>query len=102
MDILTIPKNSLIKQYQKLFEMENVKLSFTKDALLSIADRSIIKKTGARGLRSILENILLDTMFKLPVLEDLEEVVVNAEVVKNNREPLQIFTDKKNKVDTSA
>ena len=101
-DILTIPKNSLIKQYQKLFEMENVKLSFTKDALLSIADRSIIKKTGARGLRSILENILLDTMFKLPVLEDLEEVVVNAEVVKNNREPLQIFTDKKNKVDTSA
>ena len=101
-EILTIPKNSLIKQYQKLFEMENVKLSFTKDALLSIADRSIIKKTGARGLRSILENILLDTMFKLPVLEDLEEVVVNAEVVKNNREPLQIFTDKKNKVDTSA
>ena len=101
-EILTIPKNSLIKQYQKLFEMENVKLSFTKDALLSIADRSIIKKTGARGLRSILENILLDTMFKLPVLEDLEEVVVNAEVVKKNREPLQIFTDKKNKVDTSA
>jgi len=101
-DILTIPKNSLIKQYQKLFEMEDVKLSFTKDALLSIADYSIIKKTGARGLRSILENILLDTMFKLPVLDGLEEIVVNAEVVKKNREPLQIFTDKKNKVDTSA
>ena len=100
--ILTIPKNSLIKQYQKLFEMEDVKLSFTKDALLSIADYSIIKKTGARGLRSILENILLDTMFKLPVLDGLEEIVVNAEVVKKNREPLQIFTDKKNKVDTSA
>ena len=101
-EILTIPKNSLIKQYQKLFEMEDVKLSFTKDALLSIADYSIIKKTGARGLRSILENILLDTMFKLPVLDGLEEIVVNAEVVKKNREPLQIFTDKKNKVDTSA
>ena len=101
-EILTIPKNSLIKQYQKLFEMDNVKLSFTNDALLSIADRSIIKKTGARGLRSILENILLDTMYKLPALEDLEEVVVNAEVVNNNRKPLQIFTDKKNKVDTSA
>ena len=101
-EILTIPKNSLIKQYQKLFEMEDVKLSFTKDALQSIADYSIIKKTGARGLRSILENILLDTMFKLPVLDDLEEIVVNAEVVKKNREPLQIFTDKKNKVDTSA
>ena len=101
-EILTIPKNSLIKQYQKLFEMEDVKLSFTKDALISIADYSIIKKTGARGLRSILENILLDTMFKLPVLDGLEEIVVNAEVVKKNREPLQIFTDKKNKVDTSA
>ena len=101
-EILTIPKNSLIKQYQKLFEMEDVKLSFTKDALLSIADYSIIKKTGARGLRSILENILLDTMYKLPVLDGLEEIVVNAEVVKKNREPLQIFTDKKNKVDTSA
>ena len=101
-EILTIPKNSLIKQYQKLFEMEDVKLSFTKDALLSIADYSIIKKTGARGLRSILENILLDTMYKMPVLDGLEEIVVNAEVVKKNREPLQIFTDKKNKVDTSA
>ena len=82
--------------------MENVKLSFTKEALLCIADHSVIKKTGARGLRSILENILLDTMFKLPVLDGLEEIVVNSEVVKNNREPLQIFTDKKNKVDTSA
>ena len=101
-EILTIPKNSLIKQYQKLFEMEDVKLSFTKEALLSIADYSVIKKTGARGLRSILENILLDTMYKLPVLDGLEEIVVNAEVVKKNREPLQIFTDKKNKVDTTA
>ena len=101
-EILTIPKNSLIKQYQKLFEMEDVKLSFTKDALISIAGYSIIKKTGARGLRSILENILLDTMYKMPVLDGLEEIVVNAEVVKKNREPLQIFTDKKNKVDTSA
>jgi len=100
-EILTIPKNSLIKQYQKLFEMENVKLSFTKEALLSIADYSVIKKTGARGLRSILENILLNTMYKLPILDDLEEIVVNAEVVKKNREPLQIFSDKKNKVDTS-
>ena len=101
-EILTTPKNSLIKQYQKLFEMENVKLSFTKDALSSIADLSIRKKTGARGLRSILESILLDTMYKLPVIEGLEEIVVNSEVVINNREPLQIITDKKNKVDTSA
>ena len=101
-EILTTPKNSLIKQYQKLFEMENVKLSFTKDALTSIADLSIKKRTGARGLRSILENILLDTMYKLPVIDGLEEIVVNSEVVRKNREPLQIFTDKKNKVDTSA
>ena len=101
-EILTVPKNSLIKQYQKLFEMENVKLSFTKDALTSIADLSIIKKTGARGLRSILENILLDTMYKLPLIDGLEEIVVNSEVVRKNRQPLQIFTDKKNKVDTSA
>ena len=101
-EILTTPKNSLVKQYQKLFEMENVKLSFTKDALLSVAEHSIQKKTGARGLRSLLENILLDTMYKLPVLEGLEEVVVNAEVIKHQREPLLIFTDKKNKVDTPA
>ena len=101
-EILTIPKNSLIKQYQKLFEMEDVKLSFTKEALSSIADLSIRKRTGARGLRSILENILLDTMYQLPSIDGLEEIVVNAEVVRKNREPLQIFTDKKNKVDTSA
>ena len=101
-EILTTPKNSLVKQYQKLFEMENVKLSFTKDALLNIADHSIKKKTGARGLRSILENILLETMYKLPILQGLEEVVVNADTIKNNREPLHIFSDKKNKVDTSA
>ena len=101
-EILTIPKNSLIKQYQKLFEMENVKLSFTKDALSSIAEQSLQKKTGARGLRSILESLLLNTMYKLPVLNDLEEVVINAEVVKGKREPYLVYTDKKNKVDTSA
>ena len=82
--------------------MENVKLTFTKDALASIANVSINKKTGARGLRSILENILLDTMYKLPILDGLEEVVVNREVIEKNREPLQIFADKKNNVDSSA
>jgi len=92
----------LIKQYKRLFEFENVTLTFKENAILEIAKKAISKKTGARGLRSILENILLDTMYKLPVLDDLEEIVVNAEVVKKNREPLQIFTDKKNKVDTSA
>ncbi len=101
-EILTVPKNSLVKQYKKLFEMENVKLTFTKDALNSIANSSIRKKTGARGLRSILENILLDTMYQLPTVDGLEEVVINSEVIKKNRDPLLIFADKKNKVDTSA
>jgi len=101
-EILTKPKNSLVKQYQKLFLMEGVKLSFTKDALLHIASRSIDKKTGARGLRSILENILLDTMYSLPSKNSVEEVVVNSEVVKKKREPLLIYGDEKNKVDSSA
>jgi len=101
-EILTTPKNSLVKQYQKLFEMENVKLSFTKDALASIAEQSLQKQTGARGLRSILESLLLNTMYKLPILNGLEEVVINAEVVKGKREPYLVYTDKKNKVDTSA
>ena len=101
-EILTTPKNSLVKQYKKLFEMEDVKLTFTKDALNSIANSSIRKKTGARGLRSILENILLDTMYKLPTVDGLEEVVINSEVINKDRDPLLIFADKKNKVDTSA
>ncbi len=101
-EILTKPKNSLVKQYQKLFLMEGVKLSFTKDALTYIASRSIDKKTGARGLRSILESILLDTMYSLPSKSSVEEVVINSEVVKKQREPLIIYGDEKNKVDSSA
>ena len=81
---------------------EEKKTIFTKDALNSIANSSIRKKTGARGLRSILENILLDTMYQLPTVDGLEEVVINSEVIKKNRDPLLIFADKKNKVDTSA
>ena len=101
-EILTTPKNSLVKQYKKLFDMEGVKLTFTKDALLLISENAINKKTGARGLRSILENILLETMYELPSIENLEEVVINSEVVKNKRKPLHILSDKKNKVDSSA
>ena len=101
-EILTTPKNSLVKQYKKLFDMEGVKLTFTKDALLHISENAINKKTGARGLRSILENILLETMYELPSIENLEEVVINSEVVKNKRKPLHILSDKKNKVDSSA
>ena len=92
--ILTEPKNALVKQYQRLFEMENVKLTFTKEALTAIARKAIERKTGARGLRSILENILLDTMFDLPSMSGVEEVVISAEVVEGEAKPLLIYADK--------
>jgi ATP-dependent Clp protease ATP-binding subunit ClpX len=92
--ILTKPKNALVKQYQRLFEMENVKLSFTEDALCSIARKAILRKTGARGLRSILEDVLLNTMFELPSLSSIEEVVVNEEVIDGKAKPLFIYSDR--------
>ena len=93
--ILKEPKNALVKQYQKLFEMEDVQLSFTEDALKAIAEKGIQRKTGARGLRSIMEGILLETMFDLPSLNGVEEVVVNKEVVDNGAKPLMIYTERK-------
>ena len=93
--ILTNPKNALVKQYQTLFEMENVKVNFTEDALSSIAEKAIKRKTGARGLRSILEEILLDTMFDLPGLSGVAEVVVNEETVVGQSAPLLIYEDLK-------
>ncbi len=93
--ILTEPKNALVKQYQRLFEMENVGLSFTDDALRAVARKAILRKTGARGLRSILEAILLETMFDLPTLQGVEEVVVNTEVVEGRGQPLMIYAEKK-------
>jgi len=89
--ILTAPKNALIKQYQKLFELESTELKFTDDALSAIARRAIERKTGARGLRSILEDILLDTMFDLPGMDEVTEVVVNEEVVTSDVAPLMIY-----------
>lgn len=91
--ILTKPKNALIKQYQRLFELENTELDFTEDALKAIAVRAIDRKTGARGLRSILEDILLDTMFELPGLESVTKVVVNEEAVTSDAAPLMIHAD---------
>lgn len=88
-EILTKPKNALTKQYKRLFEMEDIKLSFTDDALKSIAEKALSRKTGARGLRSIMENILLDTMYELPSLDDVDEVVINKEVVESHAEPLK-------------
>ncbi|MGR3480656.1 ATP-dependent Clp protease ATP-binding subunit ClpX [Salipiger marinus] len=93
--ILTQPKNALVKQYQRLFEMEDTQLSFTDDALSAVAKRAIARKTGARGLRSILEGILLDTMFELPGMDDVTEVVVNEEAVTSDAKPLLIYADSK-------
>jgi len=100
--ILSEPKNALVKQYQSLFEMEGSKLSFTDDALKAIAKRAIVRKTGARGLRSILEDILLDTMFDLPGLVGVDEVVVNEEAVSADGTPLFIYSEKANKESVSA
>ena len=100
--ILSKPKNALVKQYQSLFEMEGSKLSFTDDALIAIAKRAIVRKTGARGLRSILEDILLDTMFDLPGLVSVDEVVVNEEAVTAGGTPLLIYSEKANKESASA
>ncbi len=93
--ILTEPKNALVKQYQKLFEMEDVKVTFTEDALKSISEKAIKRRTGARGLRSILEEILLDTMFDLPGMNGVAEVVVNEETITGKSAPLLIYEDLK-------
>ena len=100
--ILTEPKNALVKQYKRLFEMENVELTFTDDALIAVAKKAITRKTGARGLRSILEGILLETMFELPTFEGVEEVVVNAEVIEGKAQPLLIYSETKKKTADGA
>ncbi|GAA4529179.1 ATP-dependent Clp protease ATP-binding subunit ClpX [Chelativorans composti] len=94
--ILTQPKNALVKQYQRLFEMENVELTFHEGALVEIARKAIERKTGARGLRSIMESILLDTMFELPSLEGVQEVVISEDVVHGKARPLYIYADRGN------
>jgi len=102
MAILTQPKNALVKQYQRLFEMEDVRLSFTEPALKAISRRAIERRTGARGLRSIMEGILLDTMFELPGLENAEEVVVNDEVAEGRAKPLFIYSERREDVGSSS
>src|SRR5579863_8276237 len=95
--ILTEPKNALVKQYQRLFEMENTDLSFQDDALNVIAKKAIERRTGARGLRSIMEGILLDTMFDLPGLDSVEQVVIGPEVVDGKARPLYIYSERAEK-----
>ena len=93
--ILKEPKNSLLKQYETLFEFDNVQLIFKDDAISEIAKEAVHKKTGARGLRSIIESLLLKTMFKLPTMEDVAQVIVDQSAVKNNSEPLIIHAKSK-------
>jgi len=102
MQILTEPKNALVKQYQRLFEMEDVKLTITQDALRSISRKAIERKTGARGLRSIMETILLETMFDLPGMTGVEEVVIGPEVVDGGARPLRIYAERSEEKGTSA
>ncbi len=100
--ILTEPKNALVKQYHLLFEMEDMSLTFSEEALRRVAKKAIGRKTGARGLRSILEAILLDTMFELPSLAGVEEVVINGEVVEGRARPLYIYSERQSEVESSA
>ena len=100
--ILKEPKNSLLKQYQQIFRFEGVKLIFKEEALLEIAKKAITKKTGARGLRTILESLLLKTMFDLPSQENVEEVIVDRGVVLGQIEPIIVYSNNKNKTDKSS
>jgi len=88
---LTKPKNALVKQYQKLFEFEDVHLRFTDGALRSVAREALSQKSGARGLRAILENAMLDLMYELPSRDDVDECVVNEEVIEQGAEPLFVY-----------
>jgi len=93
-EILTRPKNALAKQYQRMLEMEGVKLRFQDEALHAIAKKAIARKTGARGLRSIMEGILLNTMYELPTMQGVQEVVITADVVDGRAQPLYTYSDK--------
>jgi ATP-dependent Clp protease ATP-binding subunit ClpX len=90
-DILTKPKNSLVKQFQKLFEMDGVKLKFTKGALQAIARKALVRESGARGLRAILEEAMLDIMYEVPSKQGIKEVVVNEDAITNGDAPLIVY-----------
>jgi ATP-dependent Clp protease ATP-binding subunit ClpX len=98
-EILTKPKNSVVKQFQEIFKLESVKLTFKKASLIAIAKLAIKRKTGARGLRSILEDLLLDTMFELPSLKDVSEVVIDKSTVETKKEPIIVYKSEKKKSD---
>ena len=90
-DILRKPKNAIVRQYQKLFSMENVKLKFTEDALRAVARQALERKSGARGLRAILEDAMMDLMFEVPSRSDVKEVIVNEDVILKREKPIMLF-----------
>ena len=90
------PKNAIIKQFESLFKMDNISLEIKKDALQEIAKMAIKRKTGARGLRSIIENLLIDLMFETPDMKDLKKIIVNYEVVTKKSLPILLFSSKLN------
>ena len=92
---MTEPKNALVKQYKKLFEFEDIKLKFTDTAVKAIAEKAIERKTGARGLRAVMEETMLDIMYELPSQKDVEEVVISEEVVAKGEKPMMVYTKKK-------
>ena len=100
--ILLEPKNSLIKQYQELFKLEGTRLTFKDQAIKEIANKAISKKTGARGLRSILENILLKTMFDLPGQDNIQEVIIDNGAAKGNTQPIIVHSKNKSKTDKTT
>ena len=102
MKILLEPKNSLIKQYQELFKLEGVKLTFKDESIKEIANKAMSKKTGARGLRSILENALLKIMFDLPGQNDIEEVIIDTGAINGVSEPLIVHSKNKNKSEKTS
>jgi ATP-dependent Clp protease ATP-binding subunit ClpX len=93
-DILTRPRNAIIKQYQRLFEFERVKVKFTPGALTAVAKESIKRKSGARGLRAILENVMLEIMYDIPSRTGIKEVVISEEVIMKKQEPVFVYEKK--------
>jgi ATP-dependent Clp protease ATP-binding subunit ClpX len=91
MDILTKPKNSLVRQYQRLFEMDGVKLKFARQALVAVAREALKRQSGARGLRAILENAMLDVMYEVPSKTGIKEVIVNEDTIAHNERPLIVY-----------
>ncbi len=100
--ILTEPKNALIKQYKHLFEMEGAELEFREDSLSAIAKKAMARKTGARGLRTIVENVLLNTMYELPSADNISKVVVDESVILGTTEPLLVYETEKKKVSAES